>query len=99
VLSDDGVLHRNMQELFNVNFNANFKLFLRLSNCVSVGEENFDNYQDARYVCGKKNISQTYLDDLKNYVMSSLPSPLKNKYFTYEYRRSLYYQMILNHFY
>jgi len=33
----------------NVNFNANLKLFLRLSNCASVGEENFDNYQDARY--------------------------------------------------
>jgi len=25
-------------------------LFLRLSNCASVGEKNFDNYQDARYV-------------------------------------------------
>ena len=37
VLLDDRVLHRNMQELFNVNFNANFKLFLSLSNCASVG--------------------------------------------------------------
>jgi hypothetical protein len=36
---DDGVLHRNMSELFNVNFNANLKLFLRLSNCASVGEK------------------------------------------------------------
>jgi len=40
-----------MLELFNVNFNANLKLFLRISNCASVGEKkNFDNYQDARYV-------------------------------------------------
>jgi hypothetical protein len=37
---------------FNVNFNANLKLFLRLSNCASVGGKNFDNYQDARYVRG-----------------------------------------------
>jgi len=28
-----------MQQLFNVNFNANLKLFLRLSNCASVGEK------------------------------------------------------------
>jgi len=39
VLPDDGVLHRNMYELFNINFNANLKLFLRLSNCASVGEK------------------------------------------------------------
>jgi len=39
VLPDDGVLHRNMSELFNVNFNANLKSFLRLSNCASVGEK------------------------------------------------------------
>jgi CRISPR/Cas system-associated endoribonuclease Cas2 len=26
--------------IFNVNFNANLKLFLRLSNCASVGEKN-----------------------------------------------------------
>jgi len=39
VFPDDGVLHRNMWELFNVNFNANSKLFLRLSNCASVGEK------------------------------------------------------------
>ena len=53
MLTEDGVLnvHRNMWEPFNVNFNANLKLFLRLSNCASVGEKNFDNYQDARYVC------------------------------------------------
>jgi hypothetical protein len=38
-----------MWELFNVNFNADLILFLRLSNCASVGEKNFDNYQDARY--------------------------------------------------
>jgi len=43
-----------MWELFNVNFNANLKLFLRLSNCASVGEKNFDNYQDARHVRDKK---------------------------------------------
>jgi hypothetical protein len=48
VLPDDGVLHRNMSEFFNVNFNANLELFLRLSNCASVGEKNFDSYQDAR---------------------------------------------------
>jgi hypothetical protein len=30
---------RNMQELFNVNFNAKLKLFLRLSNCVPVGKK------------------------------------------------------------
>jgi hypothetical protein len=36
---DDGVSHRNMYELFNVNFNANLKLLLRLSNCASVGEK------------------------------------------------------------
>jgi hypothetical protein len=29
-------------------------LFLRLSNCASVVEKNFDNYQDARYVREKK---------------------------------------------
>jgi len=46
-----------------------------------------------------QNISQTYLDALKNYVISSLPNPLKNKYFTYERIRILFYQMILNHFY
>jgi len=46
-----------------------------------------------------QNISQTYLEDLKNYVMSSLPNPLKNKNFTYECIRMLYYQMILNHLY
>jgi hypothetical protein len=28
----------------------NLKLFLRLSNCASVGEKSFDNYQDARFV-------------------------------------------------
>ena len=28
-----------MQEPFNVNFNANLKLFLRLSHCASVGEK------------------------------------------------------------
>jgi hypothetical protein len=39
VLPDDGVLHRNMWEPFNGNFNANTKLFLRLSNCESVGEK------------------------------------------------------------
>ena len=54
MLPDDGVLHRNISELFNVNFNANLKLFLRLSNCALVGEKNFDNYQDARYVREKK---------------------------------------------
>jgi hypothetical protein len=37
----------------NVNFNANLKLFLRLFNCSSVGEKNFDNYQDAWYTTGK----------------------------------------------
>jgi hypothetical protein len=31
--------HRNMWELFNVNFNAKLKFFLRLSNCASVGEK------------------------------------------------------------
>ena len=35
-----------MQELFNVNFNANLKLFLRLSNCASVGGKNFDHDDD-----------------------------------------------------
>jgi hypothetical protein len=46
-----------MWQPFNVNFNANLKLFLRLSNCASVGEKNFDNCQDAaaaRYVRGRK---------------------------------------------
>ena len=38
----------------DVNFNANLKLFLRLSNCASVGEKNFDDCQEARYVRGKK---------------------------------------------
>jgi hypothetical protein len=52
VLPDDGVSHRNMWELFIVNFNANLKLFLRLSNCVSVGEKNFDYYQE--YFLGVK---------------------------------------------
>jgi hypothetical protein len=28
-----------MQELFNVNFNENLKLFLRLSSCASFGEK------------------------------------------------------------
>jgi hypothetical protein len=28
-----------MLELFNVHFNANLKLFLKLSNCAAVGEE------------------------------------------------------------
>jgi hypothetical protein len=37
-LPDVGVLHRNMWELFNVNFDANLILFLRLSSCPSVGE-------------------------------------------------------------
>jgi hypothetical protein len=31
-----------MQETFTVNFNENLKLFLRLSNCASVGEKTFD---------------------------------------------------------
>jgi hypothetical protein len=31
-----------------------------------------------------QNISQTYLDDLKKDVMSSLPKPLNDKYPTYE---------------
>jgi hypothetical protein len=35
---------------FYVNFNANLKLILRLSNFALVGEKNFDTYQDARYV-------------------------------------------------
>jgi hypothetical protein len=39
VLPDDGVSHRNMEEVFNVNFNANLKLFLRPSICASVGEK------------------------------------------------------------
>jgi hypothetical protein len=30
---------RNPSELFNVNFNANLSLFLKLSNCASVGEK------------------------------------------------------------
>jgi hypothetical protein len=30
---------RNTLELFKVNFNANLKLFLRLSNCATVGEK------------------------------------------------------------
>ena len=38
---------------FIVNFNANLKLFLRQSNCASVGGKNFDNYQDERQVRGK----------------------------------------------
>jgi hypothetical protein len=29
------------------NFKFALKLFLRLSNCASIGEKNFDNYQDA----------------------------------------------------
>jgi len=32
-----------MWEIFNANFNVNLKLFLRLFNCASVGEKNFDN--------------------------------------------------------
>jgi hypothetical protein len=32
----------DIKTLFNVNFNANLKLFLRLSNCASVGEKKFD---------------------------------------------------------
>jgi hypothetical protein len=44
MLPDNGALHRNTWELFNVNFKANFKN-LRLSNCASVGEKkNFDKY-------------------------------------------------------
>ena len=43
-----------MYEPFNVNSNANLNLFLRLPNCASVGEKNFDNYQDARYVRERK---------------------------------------------
>jgi hypothetical protein len=39
VLPENGVLHRNMFQLFNVNFNANLNLFLRLSNCASVDEK------------------------------------------------------------
>jgi len=54
VLLDDGVLHRNTKVLFNVNFTANLTLFLRLSNCASVSEKYFDNYQDARYVLKTK---------------------------------------------
>ena len=38
----------------NFKFNANLKLFLKLSNCASVGKKNFDNYQDALYVREKK---------------------------------------------
>jgi hypothetical protein len=37
------------RSFLNVNFNANFILFLRLLNCTSVGEKDFDNYQDARH--------------------------------------------------
>jgi hypothetical protein len=57
MLPVDVVSHRNMLELFNVNFNADLILFLRLSNCASVGKKNFDNYQDARFVCEKNNCS------------------------------------------
>jgi hypothetical protein len=39
VLPEHCVLQQNMQELFNVNFNANLKLFLRLSSCASVGDK------------------------------------------------------------
>ena len=46
VLPDDGVSRRNMQELFNVNFNANLNWVVRLSNCASVGGKNFDKYRD-----------------------------------------------------
>jgi hypothetical protein len=35
---------------FYVNFNENLIFFIRLSNCASVGEKNFDNYHDACYV-------------------------------------------------
>jgi len=48
-----------IEELFNVNFNANLKLFLKLSNCASVGGKNFDNYQDTRYVPEKNDIIWT----------------------------------------
>jgi hypothetical protein len=55
-----------------VNFNANLKLFLRLSNCASVGEKDFDNYQDARCVCEiNKKIKMNkiqYLRILRKYV-------------------------------
>ena len=50
MLPDGGVFTPKHVGAFNVNFNANLKLFLRLSNCASVDEKNFDNYQDARYV-------------------------------------------------
>jgi hypothetical protein len=39
MLADCSVSHRNMQELFNVNFNVNLILFLRPSNCGLVGEK------------------------------------------------------------
>jgi hypothetical protein len=40
-----------MLELFNVNLNANSKLFLRLSNFASVGEKkNYNNSKGAGYV-------------------------------------------------
>jgi len=39
---------------FNCQFWCKFKFFLWLSNCASVGEKNFDNYQDARYVREKQ---------------------------------------------
>jgi len=42
------------QEPFTVNFNANLKLFLRLSNCTSVGEKYCGDYQDAWNVREKK---------------------------------------------
>jgi hypothetical protein len=47
--------------IFSFNFKVNLKLFLRLSNCASVGgkERNFDKYQDVRYVRGEKETSRS----------------------------------------
>jgi len=41
-------------------------LFLGLSNCASVGEKNFDNYQDARYV--RKKIIRKYTHHIYVYI-------------------------------
>jgi len=57
-------------------FNANLKLFLRLSNCASVGEKNLDNYQDARYVCEKKNFFM-FTFSRKAYFVMTLKKPFK----------------------
>jgi len=43
--------HCVKHKLFNVGFNANLKLFLRLPNCASGGEKYFDNVHYRIHKC------------------------------------------------